>query len=532
MHIKDWLKDAVSEAGARVGVCYGSSDKRWGRRAPRERSAMAPGGEMQGACGGSLCEGASPRRGVARVLLTMLLGYALAGCSSGPVDTPKDGRTVVHYWEKWTGFEGEAMQAVVEDFNASQDRIWVEKLTVSQLDQKLMLATAGGNPPDVSGLWSHTVNDFAEKGALTPLDTMLERANIGPERYIPVFWELCSHRGMTWALPSTPASTALHWNKKLFREAGLDPDRPPRSLDELDRMAEALTVVEVERQGETVRVRFPELTSEEKRRKDFEIVQMGHLPHYPGWWLAMWPYWFGGHLWDGERRITADSPEAVKALRWIQSYAKKYGVGNLRSFGSSFGNFSSPQNPFLSGQIAMVLQGVWMYNFIDKYAPHLEWGVAPFPAQEPDPYPMVTVVESDVLVIPKGARHPREAFAFIRYVNTQGPMEKLCLGQRKFSPLATMSADFLERHPNPYIETFVRLARSPHARYVPRLAVWNEYRDEMQVAVDRVLALSEAPAEALADVQRRMQWKFDRVLRRWDMVKNERLKEWRNYDPW
>ncbi|NIR02910.1 MAG: extracellular solute-binding protein, partial [Gemmatimonadales bacterium] len=48
-------------------------------------------------------------------------------------------------------------------------------------------------------------------------------------------------RGRMYALPTTPASLALHWNKRLFREAGLDPERPPRTLEELDRYADLLT---------------------------------------------------------------------------------------------------------------------------------------------------------------------------------------------------------------------------------------------------------------------------------------------------
>ena len=45
----------------------------------------------------------------------------------------------------------------------------------------LLLATAGGNPPDVSGLWSFDVSVYSEKGALIPLDVPLEEAGIGPE---------------------------------------------------------------------------------------------------------------------------------------------------------------------------------------------------------------------------------------------------------------------------------------------------------------------------------------------------------------
>ncbi len=463
------------------------------------------------------------------VVATICL-VVLCGCSPTPRDRTPDGRVIVHYWEKWTGFEGDAMDAVVADFNASQHHILVQKLTVSQIDHKLILATAGGDPPDVAGLWSHTVPDFAEKNALMPLDKFAAQAGIKSTDYIPVIWQLCCHRGFLWALPSTPASVALHWNKKLFREAGLDPNRPPRRLDELDAMSDRLTIVEIQRGGKTGRVRYTDLTPAEREAKNFSLIQVGHLPQVPGWWMQMWGYWFGGSLWDGNRRITTASPENVAAFTWVQQYAQKLGVDNLRSFGASFGNFSSPQSPFLAGKVAMVLQGVWMYNFISKYAPQLEWGVAPFPAKDPQRFPMVTIAECDVLVIPKGARHPREAFEFARYVNLQKPMEKLCLGQRKFSPLLKVSPEFIARHPNPYIQTFIELAKSPHARYVPQLSIWQEYRDEMQVAMDRILALEAPPQEALDNVQQRVQWRFNRVQCRWDAVQDERLKEWNNYD--
>ncbi|MCK4235883.1 MAG: hypothetical protein KAX38_02110, partial [Candidatus Krumholzibacteria bacterium] len=52
----------------------------------------------------------------------------IPGCGKKK-DEYRNGRLVIQYWEKWTGFEGEAMQDVVDAFNASQDEIWVEKIT-------------------------------------------------------------------------------------------------------------------------------------------------------------------------------------------------------------------------------------------------------------------------------------------------------------------------------------------------------------------------------------------------------------------
>jgi len=241
----------------------------------------------------------------------------------------------------------------------------------------------------------------------------------------------------------------------------------------------------------------------------------------------MWGYWFGGELWDGESALTANSPQNLAASEWMQSYPRRFGVDNILSFRDAFGNFASPQNAFFTERVAMVLQGVWMYNFIQNYAPPgFEWGVAPFPSIDPETLAAVTIVECDALVIPSGAPHPKEAFEFIRYVNSQGPMEKLCLGQRKFSPLRETSPAFIANHPNPYIEQFIELARSPDAKFVPRLTIWTEYQNNLNNAVGRVWTSKATPQEALDEVQQRMQKVFARKEARWDRVAAERLKEW------
>ena len=460
------------------------------------------------------------------LIVALLLSVSfVAGCSRRADDRAPGGRVIVSYWEKWTGFELDAMQRVADDFNRSQDRIEVRILPVSQIDVKLMLATAGGNPPDLAGLWTFSVPDFAEKGALTPIDAALQRAGIGRERFIPVFWDLCSHRGFQWAIPVAPAALALHYNRALFREAGLDPDRPPRSLAELESMNEKLTLVELTRTGRVVRLPYAQLTPAEQRSHAFMIVRAGHLPQEPGWWLDLMGVWFGGSLFDG-RRITADAPGNLAAFQWFRDITAKYGIENLRNYGATGGNFASPQNPFLSGRVAMELQGPWMHNFIGKYAPDLDWGVAPFPAADPAAGKDTTLVESDVLVIPRGARHPAEAFAFLAYLCQREPAEKLALGQRKVTALRETSPSFFAAHPNPHIREFVRLASSPNAHAAPRLCIWRECQEELRVAAGNALWGMATPEAALAQVQERVAWRWDRMQARWERVAEARRKEW------
>src|SRR5436190_23553304 len=128
-----------------------------------------------------------------RPFLPFLIAAAILGAAwySERVASPQpaDNRVHITYWEKWTGFEGDAIRAVVDEFNRSQDHIKVELLTISAIQNKLLLATAGGAPPDVSGIWSYLVPQYADAHALTRLDDYCREAGIGPEDYVPVYWE-------------------------------------------------------------------------------------------------------------------------------------------------------------------------------------------------------------------------------------------------------------------------------------------------------------------------------------------------------
>ena len=436
----------------------------------------------------------------ARVLYlgSFALALALMFWPTSHHDTTPDGRVKITYWEKWSGFELEAIQDCVRHYNQTQGRrdgVFVVLVNQGDIEQKVKIATAGGNPPDLVGLYSFNVCSYADQSALRPLDDILDRFGIGPKRYIPSYWRLCRHRGQTWCLPTAPATLALYWNKKLFRQAGLDPDRPPRTLDELDAMAHKLT-------------RTDPHTG--------ELTAVGFLPNEPGWWGYGWAFWFGGRLWNGRDAITATGPANVRALQWVRSYVDRYGHDRLVRFKGGLGQFSSADNGFLTGRVAMELQGVWFPNFIERYAPKdFEYGVAPFPAAVAG-LANVTIAEADVIGIPRGARHVREAACFLRYIASPDGIELLCRGQGKHSPLRHTSNGFLDpaRHPNPHVELFWKLAFSPNACRTPPLGVWGEYRRAMHLAFDQVWNAQRTPREALESVQQRIAARYRHERRR------------------
>jgi multiple sugar transport system substrate-binding protein len=414
-------------------------------------------------------------------------------------------RVKIVYWEKWSGFEGQAIRDAVDHFNkTNKKKIYVELTIQGDITQKTKIATAGGDPPDLAGLYSPDVPVFASQNALMPLDEMMKEAGFGRDDYVKAYYDLCVYRGTTWALPTTPSTWALHWNKKLFREAGLDPDQPPRTIQQLNEYARKLT----------------------KTDEDGHLTQIGYLPTEPGWWKYPWALWFGGTLWNGKDALTFDSPENVAAMQWIRSFSDGTVYPNatfaeVDRFKKTFGGFSSSDNAFFTGKVAMEMQGVWMAKFVAKYAPKgFEYGVAPFPAVADPNDPgkplleKVSVAEADVIGIPRGAKHVKEAFEFIKYMASPEGMEILCLGHGKHSPLKKVSDSWYKNHPNPYVKVFEELAASENCKQIPPVGIWRECSTAWGRAFDDIWAGVKKPKEALGELQTQMQRRLDREVER------------------
>ncbi len=136
-----------------------------------------------------------------------------------------------------------------------------------------------------------------------------------------------------------------------------------------------------------------------------------------------------------------------------------------------------------------------------------QWAVAPYPSSNPNAK-LTSYVDSDILVIPRTATHKKEAFEFIAFVNRQDVMESLCSMHCKNSPLAKVSRQFIDYHPNPYIQVFEDCANSPNAFALPQIPLWPEISDELTVASQKVYMLEQSPADAMKSSQQRLEQKW------------------------
>ncbi len=431
--------------------------------------------------------GAFTRRGAIGAMAAGALGFAVFGPRGKKEET--GGRIVLDYWEKWTGIEGKAMIKVVDDFNASQDKIFVRYFAMSGIDQKTQVAVAGGSPPDIVGLWNYNVPAFAAANAIEPLDELGAEFGVRIDNYAKGVQQVmqypdASGQNRMWAAVNTGGTLALYYNKSHFREAGLD--RAPNTIAELDEFAHKCTIKE----------------------PGGDYTRVGFHHREPGWWNFIWGYQFGGSLYDPSTNLaTVDAPANIAGYEWLRSYTERYGLGPMNKMRSMFGNYDSERNGFIAGNVSMILQGPWLANMIKLYKPDLDYGVAPFPVAEAlyQADSPIGLIDTDVLVIPKGVRHPRASMEFLAYTQRQDVVEFLSTVHCKGSPLAQSSEQFRREHPNRGIEVFETIGKSPRSYRVPPTPVWLAIRDQMDFVVDEVWNQRTTPTQALARAQARAQ---------------------------
>ena len=106
----------------------------------------------------------------------VLAGLIVSACVVGGLDSYEQrhvrpgameesdwaGRTKITYWEKWSGFEFQAIRDAVDEYNSTQgaaDRIYVDLINTSQVNVKTMIFTAGGQPPDLAAVLETLQNE-------------------------------------------------------------------------------------------------------------------------------------------------------------------------------------------------------------------------------------------------------------------------------------------------------------------------------------------------------------------------------------
>jgi ABC-type glycerol-3-phosphate transport system substrate-binding protein len=405
------------------------------------------------------------------IALLTLVGLLLAGCGSAGSGDPRTLRVwlpAANSPELDRGYD-----ALVADFERQHPGIRVElsQVPYAQYRDKLVLAVQGGTGPDVMALDQIWTPEFAAAGLIAPLDEQVPAS--WRTRWFRGAWDSNRWGGQMWGLPlNTDVWERMFYNADLFRRAGLDPDRPPRTCPEW--------LGAVERIG-----RLPDT---------FGIGVIGCRDEAVSVWTDSLVYSAGGHILDGDR-ADFDNPANRSAYRM---FAKLAGFAPNGVAGACD---SDAVAHFTAGTTGMVLTGGWQQQPIAEAA-RFDWRVTVPPA--PPGRSFVGALGGWNLAVGSRAPDPQLAFDFVRLATTSREHQ---LRVNDSVPALREAGEEFVRNTRARPEEMLRLLEEGRPR--PVTPVYNRISRAQQDAVQAILGGTPVP-EALQEAEQVMQ----RVLER------------------
>jgi multiple sugar transport system substrate-binding protein len=254
------------------------------------------------------------------------------------------------YWNGFTGGDGPSMDALVKRFNNENKKITIKQNTMQWADfeQRLPAAAQAGKGPDMGVMHLSSVASHAARKVIVPLDDLAKALKLQESDFVSAVWKGGIYQGKRYGIPLDVHPAGLFYNKNVMQKAGLDPETPPTTGDELLQMLDQL------------------------KSKGIQ-----------GWWVsplqvndpvqsATLVYQYGGKMVndDGMTVGWGDDP-AIKAITYFKNIIDQGYSPKNASVGSDFVSFSNDKSAFFLG-------GPWNTTPLTAIS-KLKYGAAPVP---------------------------------------------------------------------------------------------------------------------------------------------------------
>ena len=415
---------------------------------------------------------------------------------------------VLRVWVTW-GDDRDQIQPLFDRYTQepSQPVKVASRVRLNQLEEAL----GGDTPPDIVILSNNApVASYYQQGWIEPLDHWIEETGIDVADIYSAPLSQCRLNDVTYScLPWGADAYALYWNKDLFAAAGLDPERPPSSLEEMLEYAEQLTV----------------------RDEAGEFSQIGIVPDYPRSRIGLYAHMFGGSwIAEDSDRLMVNSQPMIDALNWqLESYSY-LGIVEADQFVSSIYPYSNskhsvfggirmncqqchryappkknmPENGFYDGKIAMLVDGEWQVDakYISNFKPDLNYGVAPFPASIFHPeLANSSIIQGPVAIISSGTQDKDAAARLLAWMMTPETVAELAYSTNLL-PTSHTAAQDLRFNRIPNYQMFMDLMASPNSSLIMSTRNSGEVNQALaEVERDLLHETGGDPASLLSNIQ-------------------------------
>lgn len=415
----------------------------------------------------------------AGLCVLLLVGFGLA-CTTGDQAWTDDGRKRVqaylllisteqvdyYEWAEKT-FEKRHpdVDVVIEQFPGS---------SLKDYEIKLRLRYSSGQSPDLFFIQADLLSELVSLGLVEEAPSFIEtlvreESRDAPIRKAPYFAGTCY--GMT----ASASPTVLYYNREMFREAGLDPDRPPRTWDELLEYAEKLTV-----RDENGNV----------TRAGLSLRKRGFKPGTADKWFTFLFSAGGTAFTEGGQHAAFNSSAGREALEFYEKILFEKHLDSI--------DLQGDQQGFGREKAAMFIREVHVVRWLQKNYPELNFDVATLPRQDTSlsagiPY---------VWTVSDQSAHPEEAWRFIEFLMSKEAYSRYAeIGG--VVPVTKSVAEMPKFSEDPYLKTFLKQKiKAPET--FPRLgraqSILGAYIERFtygRMGVDETLRGAERDVEAL-----------------------------------
>ena len=254
------------------------------------------------------------------------------------------------------------VDGMVADFMKANPDIKVNAIYAGNYNDariKALAALKSGKPAQLSVMFSIDIYELIEQGAIVAFDDIVETAEEKAwlKKFYPALMENGMTQGKVWGIPFQRSTIVMYYNKDAFRDAGLDPAKPPATWGELVSMGKKLV-----------------------KKSGGQTMRWGAMIPSTGY-----PYWMFGALTkqNGQVLMNADgnktyfdAPATVSALQFWHDLGNKHGV-----MPSGTIEWGTLRKSFLEGKTAIMWHSTGNLTVVKKRA-KFDFGVAMLPASK------------------------------------------------------------------------------------------------------------------------------------------------------
>jgi multiple sugar transport system substrate-binding protein len=257
-------------------------------------------------------------------------------------------------WNPFTGPDGNFFSQIVDDFNAATPtvKVTVQTQPGAEYTQRLEAGAAPNQLPPVISAGSDALPLLNENGIVVPIDDFAQTGGYDASMFPEAIWNAGQWKDQRVGIPIDTHPMILYYNKKLFTDAGLDPEAPPTDKASFEAAIKAI---------------------QEKTDADgLQMVASGPGANFLVGILWATLFYQGGGEWTNAdfSEATFNSEAGVQASTYLKQLVDEMGVPKVES--------DAELNAFTQGKNAMMFNGIWQTSAA-KDALGDDLGVAPVP---------------------------------------------------------------------------------------------------------------------------------------------------------